>query len=121
MTNRIKEHRCNRGWTLKRLAAAIGTSPQQLSRLERGERELTVGWMRKIGVALCVDPAQILGDVSGPPRDSDFVQNDLERGLLRFWRGLAPEMQKIVLGFVNQSVPNWLGENDGKPRRRRRA
>lgn len=107
MKNRIKEHRIAKGWTLERLAAEVSkltgneTSPQQMSRLERGERGLTDEWLRLLAKALGVSKASLLADafiVPGfTPSEGDFAKNDTERRLLVFWRRLGPEAQDYVL------------------------
>lgn len=66
MGNRIKELRLKAGLTLDQLAERVGTTNQQISRLEKGERRLTQGWMEKIGPALGV-PAPALIAPDGSP------------------------------------------------------
>jgi DNA-binding XRE family transcriptional regulator len=72
MANRIRDLRRARGLTLEQLAEAVGTSYQQVMRLEKGERRLTVDWMVRIAPALGVAPADLMpadmldGAVSGP-------------------------------------------------------
>ena len=51
LPNRIRELRDRRQMTQEELAAAIGTSKMQVSRLERGERRLTQSWMERIAAA----------------------------------------------------------------------
>ncbi len=58
--NRLRELREQRGKSQQQVAEAIGTTQNQISRLESGERELTIGWMNKLGAALSIDPAEIL-------------------------------------------------------------
>jgi transcriptional regulator with XRE-family HTH domain len=55
-----------KGWSLETLANAIGgkTTPKTISRLERGERQLTQLWMEKLGNAaslMCFSPSAGLG------------------------------------------------------------
>jgi transcriptional regulator with XRE-family HTH domain len=52
MPNRIKEHRERLGWSQELLAEKAGTTYQQISRLERGERKLHTEWMGKLSSAL---------------------------------------------------------------------
>jgi transcriptional regulator with XRE-family HTH domain len=51
-----------KGWSLEKVAARIQpkTSYQQLSRLESGERPLSLEWIEKIAKALEVDPMELL-------------------------------------------------------------
>jgi DNA-binding XRE family transcriptional regulator len=60
MPNRIRPLRLARKLTLEQVAERIGTSVQQLSRLEKGERRLNEDWMRLIATALGVGPADLL-------------------------------------------------------------
>ncbi|MCM8734612.1 helix-turn-helix transcriptional regulator [Azospirillum sp. A1-3] len=58
--NRIKELREARGLSLQSLADAVNSSPQQMSRLERGERRLSDHWMALIAPALGVEPWELM-------------------------------------------------------------
>lgn len=65
--NRIEELRRMRGLTLAALARRVGTSAQQMGRLEAGSRRLTQGWMLKISEALGVSSADLLPGAGAPP------------------------------------------------------
>ncbi len=58
--NRIRELREAAGLSHAELAALIGTSPQQVSRHELGQRRLTIQWMQRYAVALGVAPAALM-------------------------------------------------------------
>ena len=60
MTNRIKELREGRGFSQERLAELAHTTRSQIVKLERGERRLTVDWMRRLAPALDCVPADLL-------------------------------------------------------------
>jgi transcriptional regulator with XRE-family HTH domain len=60
MANRIKEWRLKRGLSMQALAERVGTSRQQVHKLERGERRLTEDWMRRLGNILECAPADLL-------------------------------------------------------------
>lgn len=62
--NRIRELRKARGLSTSALAELVGTSQVQISRLERGERGLTVEWMMNIAKALDCLPEDLLGPVA---------------------------------------------------------
>ena len=65
--NRIKEWRELRRMSLAELSRQVGTSAQQMGRLEAGKRRLTVGWMEKISRPLGVLPADLMPTgLSGP-------------------------------------------------------
>lgn len=114
MPNRIRELREARGFTLEVAADIIGTSVQQLSRLERSERRLTDDWMRRIGPALGVRPSDLLADT--PPDVGEFVQQADEISLLRFWRLLTTAEKRMIAAFARDKGLEILG-ND-KPKKR---
>jgi len=58
--NNIKRMRKLKGWTLQKLADALGTSRSQVDKLERGERRLTVDWLDKVATALECSPLELL-------------------------------------------------------------
>lgn len=49
--------------TLADLAERVGTTNQQISHLELGRRQLTVDWLRRLGVALGCHPWAVVEDV----------------------------------------------------------
>lgn len=114
MPNRIRELREARGLTLERAADTIGTSVQQLSRLERAERRLTDDWMRRIAPALGVRPSDLLSDTA--PDTGEFVQQPDEVSLLRFWRLLTMEEKRMIAAFARDKGLEILGNN--KPKKR---
>ncbi len=86
--NNIAILREAKGMTQKELAEAIGTSPMQMSRLERGLRDLRPHWIRALCGALDCSPDQLLGyeaptlggdstpkepSITIPPVDVDFT------------------------------------------------
>jgi transcriptional regulator with XRE-family HTH domain len=64
--NRIRELRETRGLTLAELADRVGTTNQQISHLELGKRQLTVEWLRRLGVALECHPWAIVDAACKP-------------------------------------------------------
>lgn len=60
MSNRIAELRKDRRLSLEKLADRVGTTRQQIHKLETGGRRLTQDWMEKIGTALNVSPAELI-------------------------------------------------------------
>jgi transcriptional regulator with XRE-family HTH domain len=87
--SRIRELRKARGWSQGELAERIGCVTNHVSDLERGERGLTLEWMRKIALALECSPADLLNYADNPARMSDA-----ERRLLDIYRTFPPEMQE---------------------------
>lgn len=103
MQNRIHEWRRKRRLTLDQLAKRVGgTSPQQMSRLEHSERQLTDTWLARLSAALGVSKSDLLVEarVVEPcplPGDSYLIKDATERRLLVFWRSLSPEAQDVIL------------------------
>lgn len=60
LPNRIRELRNARGWTLGQLGDRIGCGTTYLSNIERGERELSFYWMKRLAKAFKVEPADLL-------------------------------------------------------------
>ncbi|TAH33132.1 MAG: helix-turn-helix transcriptional regulator [Alphaproteobacteria bacterium] len=63
-TNRIRNLRLARGYSLQDLAEKIGTSKSQVDKLEKGERRLTLDWMRRLadGLACTITDIIVAGD-----------------------------------------------------------
>ena len=53
-------YRLARGWSQKELAARVGTSQSYVARLELGEIDPQVSTLRRIAVALEMQPAELL-------------------------------------------------------------
>ena len=71
MINRIRDIRKQKNMTLAEVAAACrpATTAQTIGRLETGMRNLSLGWMNRIGAALGVDPELLVkGEESGQPK-----------------------------------------------------
>jgi transcriptional regulator with XRE-family HTH domain len=91
----IRAARKAKGISLEKLAAKVRppTSYQQLSRLEQG-RMLTIDWIERIGLALDVDPMEL---IRGPSLSEDVdlseqVANEIARTLALVARdGVPPE------------------------------
>lgn len=60
--NRLQELREAKGLTQAELANLVGTTGQQIGRLEAGKRKLTIEWMRLLAPALGVAPNDLLED-----------------------------------------------------------
>ena len=69
MTNRIRDIRKAKGLTLADLAAACDppTTAQTIGRLETGMRQLSLGWMNRIAIALGVEPATLMRTEAAAP------------------------------------------------------
>lgn len=61
--NRIRELRRMRRMTLEELASRVGSSAQQIQRLETGQRQLKPDWMRRLAAALDVRWVELVEDM----------------------------------------------------------
>lgn len=98
MANRIRELRQARSLSLEEVARMAGTTIQQISRLERGQRRLTDDWMHRIAAALSVPPADLL-----PRRakvEQEIVESLEELKVLRWWRAMSREQKFLVITFA---------------------
>jgi len=68
MHQKLKQYRVRRGLTMKDLAERVGTSQQQIDRLEKGRRRLTLEWIDKLSNALDCSVVDLL-PASHQPRD----------------------------------------------------
>ena len=89
LTTRIRENikalRERRGLSRPQLGMRLvpPTSGQQIEKLEKGQRQLTVDWIERIAVALDVDPAALVAGESGEFNLSEQVAEEVARTLLR--------------------------------------
>lgn len=72
--NRIREIRKSKGLTLVELAERINVKNGTMSRIERGDLQLTLDYMRRIGRALDVTPAELLSEDDNPLAGLDAEQ-----------------------------------------------
>lgn len=61
--NNIRTFRKKRGWSQGELAERANSTTSQISRLERGDLQLTVRWMDMIAAALNCEPYQLISNV----------------------------------------------------------
>lgn len=104
MANNIRKIRENQGFTLEQLADAAETSVQQVSRLERGERRLTVDWMARLAGPLGVEPAALLsnetpdrGRIIQEPKKIRLRPDEVR--LIRWWRILDDSEKRMIAAF----------------------
>lgn len=71
---RIREHRKRVGLTIEQLASDVGLSVSQISRAERGERDLRVEELKKIAARLRITVSDLTNEVA----DGDFVRGPVE-------------------------------------------
>ncbi|WP_236547728.1 LexA family transcriptional regulator [Sphingomonas sp. AX6] len=74
LTNNIEALRMARGWSRPELGSRMGTSGQQIERLEKGQRKLTQDWMERAATAFGVRATEIIssdGAAAVPAKTSD--------------------------------------------------
>jgi len=71
-SNNIAEIRKAAGLSQTDLAEAIGTTLNNLGKLERGDRRLNQDWINKIATALDVEPSMLIG----PSRNAAPIKSD---------------------------------------------
>lgn len=82
---RIREQR---GLTQKDIAEAVGTTANQISRLESGVRKLSPEWIDRLSLVLNCSKAELLGE-EAPERLTEDEQK-----LLDDFRQLSPEKKE---------------------------
>jgi len=60
MTNFLRQWREARGLTLEQVGSAIGSDKTQISKLEKGDRKLSVQWLERLATFYGVDPGELL-------------------------------------------------------------
>lgn len=104
MANRIKELRKLAGLSQEELAQAVGTTFQQISRLEKDERKISIEWMEKLAPALKCAPWELM-DNSGGGLSSE------EKLLLENYRKLGNKGKKALNAFFD-IFPKQIEENE---------
>lgn len=106
--NRIHELRRARGWSQERLGDAIGCGKVHVSAMERGTRELTLNWMRRIANALDVAVADLLLDADNPDR---LAREEAQ--LLQVYRAGDPQTRGLMERVAETARP--FHANDPQP------
>lgn len=100
LPNRIREHRKSRKWTLEHLAGLAGCSAAQLSDLERGERGLSLHWMKRMAAALGVEPADLLLE-----QDNALGLSIDERDLVLRYRSAEDGQRHQIKAMLDVIIP----------------
>lgn len=101
LPNRIREIRTMMDMSQEELGSRIGTSKQQVGRIEIGKVELNLRWMRKIADAFQCTVADLLVE-----EDNPYRLNDMETELINLFRGLdAAEREKMFRLLVAFCTP----------------
>lgn len=102
--NRIKMERLNKKLSQKKLAEMVGLDNSVLSRVESGERDITVGNLLKIADALNINPEYLL---------LDFVPEDYYSDSEYLWKQISkldPLQQKTIISIImilTQNNEQW--------------
>lgn len=95
LPNRIRELRKARQWTLERMADKLNCGITMVSDLERGERELTYHWMKRLARVLKVQPADLLLSA-----DNSQSLSAEERDWLDTFQRADPAQRQQLLGMA---------------------
>jgi transcriptional regulator with XRE-family HTH domain len=98
--NRIYELRRAKGWSQQDLAEIVGCSKMHISGMERGKRELSLDWMRRLAHAFNVPPVDILADEDNPDRLSEDEQRFLAN-----YRAADPQTKENIQRVTEALVP----------------
>ena len=100
INNRIRVFREAQELSLDSLAALVGTTNQQISLLETGQRRLTVEWLVRLAEALSCHPwALIADDLPKQMRPEDLR-------LLERFRRMTGNQQAELLRFLETIAPS---------------
>lgn len=92
LPNRIRELRNARHWKLEQLADRIGCGITYVSDLERGKRELSYQWMKRIARALKVEPADLLAE-----QDNSRSLTAAERELVDLYQAADDQQRRQLM------------------------
>lgn len=108
--NRIRSLREAQGLSLESLAGRIGTTNQQVSLLESGQRRLTVEWLVRLAEGLNCHPWELVGE------HLPAEMSALDVRLLAHFRRLAEPQKHALLAFLES-----MSKSLPKPRKTRAA
>lgn len=126
MQNRIRYFRKQRGLTLESLGAAIGLTPQSLSRIENGRMRLSTDWLARIAAALRVSPldlieenplmgAELIGEIGPngacqnlPPQPFRIAAPGAENRVVRLTRACGPYREGEYLVCARLAPPDTV-------------
>lgn len=98
---RVGEYRRDRNWTLATLADKVGLSTTQLSRIESGNRQPSVGTLIEIAHAFGVSLSRLVDEQFAAPyhltRATDRVARPGTNGILAMLSGDFPGLQAVHL------------------------
>lgn len=95
-SNRIRDFRLARGWSMEDLAMRAGTDRQRIYQLEHGNARLNEDWMRRLATAFDIAPVDLLA-----PEDHGIILTDKELTIINMLRALPADKQALLPAFVN--------------------
>lgn len=95
-TNNIARFREANGWSRPDLAKRMSTSPQQVERLEKGDRKLTQEWMERAAKALGVSISAIIEPDAKP---TPAINSEVESAPISTGGGDVVQIQKLDLSL----------------------
>ena len=105
MASCIKALRKKLGLTGGQLAEMVGTSAQQISRLETGDRKLTIGWIQKLAPHLGISVGELLIVGAGiPPEKGRFIDDAEALALLGLYESLPHEERIRMVAIQNAAI-----------------
>lgn len=123
MSNHILRFRERAGLSKAELARRVGTTRQQMGRLEKDERELTVSWAEKIAPHLHCTPQDLLfpdsistgARVTSPESAADLSDLPLLSHspvvrILAMAGEMAGSEPRAAIWFRHQPLPGWAGK-----------
>ena len=87
--NALYQIREQRGLTQKDIAEAVGTTANQISRLESGVRKLSPEWIDRLSKVLNCTKAELLGEPATELTEKEKV-------MLETFQKLTPEQQAMI-------------------------
>lgn len=112
LPNRIREFRSAKSMSQQQLADMIHVSKPTISELETGKMQLTVDYMRRIGRALDVAPAELLNF-----EDQMIVLSEQELSLVRQFRRADTVQREMILRLAaprEADSPSHPARDEGK-------
>jgi transcriptional regulator with XRE-family HTH domain len=91
---RLREER---GWNHSELARQVGTSPTQIRKLENGDLNISLVWMRRLAAAFGVKMSAFL-----PPDEIEFAADDATREVIDLVRDMVAAERRHLLGSARE-------------------
>lgn len=120
LAKNIERLRNEKGWSRPQLGARLTppTSGQQIEKLEKGDRRLTVDWVEKVAKALGVDPAELIAGKGEQFTLTPQVANEVALVLGQIaLEGGAPSPATVqVLALLLQELSETFARHPGARR-----